>query len=75
MAVPEVFTGRDAALAWLDAERASLVAAVQMAADTGRYQAAMLLPLMLAEYLSWRRRFDDWITVTRTSAGRCPAPW
>ena len=43
--MPEEFTGRDAALDWLDAERASLVAAVSMAADTGRDQAAMHLPL------------------------------
>ncbi len=67
MVVPERFTGRDAALAWLDAERASLVAVVQMAADTGRGQAALHLPLLLAEYFSWRRRFDDWIATTTLS--------
>ena len=67
MAVPGELTGRDAALQWLDAERASLVAAVQMAADTGRGQAALRLPLLLAEYLSWRRRFDDLIATTTLS--------
>jgi tetratricopeptide (TPR) repeat protein len=67
MAVPEEFTGRDAALEWLDAERASLVAAVTMAADTARDQAAMRLPLLLAEYLIWRRQFDDWLAVTTLS--------
>ncbi len=67
MAVSGQFTGRDAALAWLDAERASLVAAVQMAADTGRGQAARRLPLLLAHYFSWRRRFDDWIATTTLS--------
>ena len=41
MAVPEQFTGRDGALEWLDTERASLVAAVMMAADTGRDQVAL----------------------------------
>jgi tetratricopeptide (TPR) repeat protein len=66
-AVPDMFTGRDDALAWLDAERPSLVAAVQMAAGTGRDQAALRLPLLLAEYLSWRRRFDDWLAVTTIS--------
>ena len=45
MPVPAEFTGRDDALAWLDAERPSLVAAVTMAADTGRDQIAMRLPL------------------------------
>ena len=36
------FTGRDSALAWLDAERPSLIAAVTMAASTGRDEIAML---------------------------------
>ena len=66
-AVPDTFTGRDDALAWLDAERASLVAAVGMAADTGRDQAAMDLALALAEYFEWRRRFDDWLATAAIS--------
>ena len=74
MAVPAEFTGRDGALAWLDAERASLVAAVTMAADTGRDQACLHLPLALAEYLAWRRRFDDWLAVTSYQPGCRPAP-
>ena len=61
------FADRDSALAWLDAERANLVAAVQLAAYTGRDLTALHLPLLLAEYFSWRRRFDDWITATTTS--------
>jgi tetratricopeptide (TPR) repeat protein len=69
MAVPEQFTGREDALALLDAERASLVAAVSMAANTGRDQAALYLPLLLAEYFSWRRRFDDQIVTTTISLG------
>ncbi len=60
-AVPEQFTGRDNALDWLDAERASLVAAVSMAAGTGQDQAAVRLPVALAEYFDWQRRFDDWL--------------
>jgi tetratricopeptide (TPR) repeat protein len=69
--VPAEFTGRDDALAWLDAERPGLIAAVMMAAATGRHQEAMRLPLNLGEYLDWRRRFDDWLAVlavSRTSA-------
>ena len=27
----------------------------------------MLLPLQLGEYLSWRRRFDDWLAVASIS--------
>ena len=65
--VPAIFTVRDNALAWLDAERPSLIAAVTMAASTGRDQIAMLLPLSLAEYLTWRRRFDDWLSITMIS--------
>ncbi len=61
------FTGRDAALDWLDTERASLVAAVTMAAATGRDQAALRLPLRLASYLDWRRRVDDWLATTTIS--------
>jgi len=63
----EALTGRDGALAWLDAERPSLVAAVSMAAATGRYQAAMRLPLLMAEYFDWRLRFDDKLTTTTVS--------
>ena len=39
------FADRADALAWLDAERPSLIAAVTMAANTGRDQIAMRLPL------------------------------
>jgi tetratricopeptide (TPR) repeat protein len=71
--VPGEFTGREDALAWLDAERPSLIGAITLAAGTGRDQAAMRLPLLLSEYLSWRRRFDDMLTVltiSRESAQR-----
>jgi tetratricopeptide (TPR) repeat protein len=71
--VPGEFTGRDDALAWLDAQRPNLIAAVAIAAATGRDREAMNLPLVLSMYLSWRRRFDDWLTVltiSRESARR-----
>jgi tetratricopeptide (TPR) repeat protein len=61
------FTSREDALAWLDAERPNLVAAVTMAASTGRDEIAMQLPLRLSEYLSGRQRFDDWISTTMIS--------
>jgi len=51
-AAPEGFASRRSALDWLDAERASLIAATSMAAATDRDQLAMQLPLVLAEYLS-----------------------
>ena len=65
--LPAEFTGRDDALAWLDAERLNLIGAVAMAAVTGRGQIAVRLPLILGTYLSWRRRFDDWLTVLAVS--------
>ncbi|MEV0174828.1 tetratricopeptide repeat protein [Streptomyces sp. NPDC050803] len=67
MAEPERFADRPQALAWLDRERAGLVAAVQWAGE-GRYAHwAMRLALSLAEYLEWRRYFDDAITVAGTA--------
>ena len=67
MPTPAGFAGRAEALAWLDAERPSLIAAVPLAAATGRDQIALRLPLYLSEYLSWRRRFDDWLTILAIS--------
>ena len=67
MPLPAGFAGREEALAWLDAERPSLIAAVPMAAATGRDQIALHLPLSLGEYLAWRRRFDDWLTILAIS--------
>ena len=51
--------GRPQALAWFDAERASLVAAASMAARSSRTEFALDLPILMAEYLDWRRQFDD----------------
>ena len=65
--VPAGFSGREEALAWLDAERPSLIAAAVMAARTGRDQYALHLPLNLSQFLDWRRRFDDMLTVLAIS--------
>lgn len=66
-AVLHEFADRSSALGWLDAERAGLVAVISMAADAGRDQFVMRLPLVLAEYLQLRRRFDDWLAITTIS--------
>ena len=66
-AVPQEFADRDDALAWLDAERPALTAAVGLAAATGRDQAAIRLAHCLGVYLNWRRRFDDWLAVLNIS--------
>lgn len=67
IAVPEESTDRDGALAWLDAEWPCLTAMAQMAADTGREQAAKSLPLLMAQYLGFRGRFDELLAVTSVS--------
>ncbi len=61
---PTAFISLDEALAWLDAERPSLIAMVGIAAGTGRDQAGASLPLSLAQYLTRRQLFDDLLTVT-----------
>ncbi|MFE9606720.1 tetratricopeptide repeat protein [Streptomyces hokutonensis] len=61
--VPERFGDRAEALAWLDSERAGLVAAVQWAREERYAATAVLLSQRLGEYLDWRRFFDDKITV------------
>src|ERR1700749_1503362 len=63
--VTREFNDRNGALAWLDAERVSLVAAVRMAADAGRNHAAQSLPLLMAYYLGFRSLFDDLLVISR----------
>ncbi|MFG2133802.1 SAV_2336 N-terminal domain-related protein [Streptomyces sp. NPDC048751] len=60
---PGRFATRAEALAWLDAERAGLVTAVQWARQQRFADAAMRLAGSLTEYLSWRRHYDDWLAV------------
>jgi tetratricopeptide (TPR) repeat protein len=67
--VPDRFADRDRALAWLDAERPNLLAAVTLAADTGHLDTVEGLSLALAEFLSWRHHLSDWL-VTATTAVR-----
>jgi len=52
----------------LDAERPTLIAAVTLAAATGRADTAVFLVLRLAVFLDWRRHFDDMITTGQAAA-------
>ncbi|MEU5144033.1 tetratricopeptide repeat protein [Streptomyces sp. NPDC021139] len=61
------FRGREEALAWFDAERAGLVAAARWAPDRQPAADAVRLAGALGEYLDWRRRFDDAVTVYRAA--------
>ncbi|WP_405648645.1 tetratricopeptide repeat protein [Streptomyces sp. NBC_00019] len=64
---PQGLQDRQAALDWLDAERPGLVAAVQWARETRYADRAVRLAARLAAYLEWRRRYHDWITVSRAA--------
>ena len=65
--VPRRFAGRAEALGWLDGERSGLVAAVGWA-DRERFASvAVRLAACLAEYLEWRRYFEDWVVVGRAA--------
>ena len=75
--LPVEFTSRDEALAWFDAERATLVAVTGMAAEHGRDDIAHHLPARLGEYFSWRRHLDDWLvtaTISKEAAARLRDP-
>ncbi|GGS97094.1 hypothetical protein GCM10010206_69760 [Streptomyces cinerochromogenes] len=67
MEEPERFAERGQALAWLDGERAGLVAAVEWGREERYADAAVRLAQCLGEYLLWRRYFDDWITVAEAA--------
>ncbi|MGW3117519.1 tetratricopeptide repeat protein [Streptomyces sp. NPDC001107] len=67
MPVPELFGDRGRALAWLDGERAGLVAAVKWAREERFAEAGVGLAWHLTEYLLWRRYFDDGIAVAEAA--------
>ncbi|MEV6498315.1 tetratricopeptide repeat protein [Streptomyces prunicolor] len=67
MPIPGRFGDRAEALGWLDSERAGLVAAVGWAEWERFVDTALRLAALLAEYLDWRRYFDDWVTVGRVA--------
>ncbi|WP_370961743.1 AAA family ATPase [Amycolatopsis sp. cg9] len=61
------FAGWDEASAWLDAERACLVAAVAVAGETSRDRTAVDLAAALSGLLSWRRQVADWVGVAEVA--------
>jgi tetratricopeptide (TPR) repeat protein len=58
---PVPFTDASAAVAWLDTERANLVAAIQSAAAVGPHEMAWLLADALRGYFASRRHAVDWL--------------
>jgi tetratricopeptide (TPR) repeat protein len=63
--VPSRFTDRDAALAWLDVERANLMAAVALAAATHRHAHTTRLAGALDNFLHWRRHLADRVAIAQ----------
>lgn len=65
--LPMTFADRAEALAWLDRERAGLVAAVQWGGEERFASGAVDLADYLGMYLEWGRHFDDWIVISRAA--------
>ncbi|MFH8935095.1 tetratricopeptide repeat protein [Streptomyces griseosporeus] len=66
-AEPERFADRGRALAWLDSERAGLVAAALWSREERYADTVVGLALCLWTYLDWRRYFDDLIMISRAA--------
>ncbi|CAL9376774.1 tetratricopeptide repeat protein [Streptomyces sp. enrichment culture] len=66
------FDGPEDALRWLDGERTGLISAALWAADPAHARDGLGLALGLHGYLTWRRYFDDAVSVYRcaTEAAR-----
>ncbi|MEU5858931.1 tetratricopeptide repeat protein [Nocardiopsis dassonvillei] len=62
--IPDRFPDQKTALAWLDAERTTLVTAALAAPAIGHIEAAIGLPLHLASYLNRGRHFEDMAQVS-----------
>ncbi|WP_189453297.1 ATP-binding protein [Streptomyces abikoensis] len=61
------FATREEAVAWLDDERANLVAASVAAPGLGARKLSLILFETLSGYFSLRRHFDDWLLVGATA--------
>lgn len=63
-----LFTSRDEALDWLDAERPNLTGAVLLAAEVGCHELAVDLSVALSTFLRIRNHSDDYIVTATTGA-------
>ncbi|WP_345650855.1 tetratricopeptide repeat protein [Streptomyces siamensis] len=65
---PDLFTNRAEALAWLNAERASIVASFKWEVDRSHAETTVHLARALdGYYLNWRHHYDDWLTIGTTA--------
>ncbi|MFD9103953.1 tetratricopeptide repeat protein [Streptomyces virginiae] len=69
-AVSALFTDREQALTWFDAERENLLASIHTHART---RTASTLGFALGRYLEWRRRLQDLMTVRAHALEACQA--
>ncbi len=67
------FHTRSDALQWIDTERANIVSAVGVAAETGYHVRAVNLALDLHEYFDLRKHWADWISVHEQALGSAQA--
>jgi tetratricopeptide (TPR) repeat protein len=63
------FESRAQAIAWLDTERANLLATIQWAVDASHSTTVIELGYVLGRYLYFRRYFDDFVAVSRYVQG------
>ena len=71
---PLTLTGYEQALAWCDAEHASVVACIRSAAQTGHDDIAWQLPVASFGYFDLRKPWAEWIACARialSAARRC----
>ncbi|MFF0426984.1 tetratricopeptide repeat protein, partial [Streptomyces sp. NPDC004520] len=66
-----LFTSRQDALAWFDAERENLLATAH--ADLDAHKETARLGFALGRYLEWRRRFQDLLTIRAYALDACQA--
>jgi DNA-binding SARP family transcriptional activator/Tfp pilus assembly protein PilF len=71
--LPEI-DGPDSALAWLDAERPNLVAAVLAAVEAGHRERAWLLADLLRAYFYYHRHDVDWLTTSNAGLSAAGHP-
>ncbi|MEV6008865.1 tetratricopeptide repeat protein [Streptomyces sp. NPDC051976] len=69
LTLPDTFTDRDQALAWLDAERNNLVAAATAA--PAQHAAATGLVLALGAFFDLRQYANDWIHLSTVAVAVC----
>ncbi|XVV02699.1 NB-ARC domain-containing protein [Actinosynnema sp. CA-248983] len=61
MPQPRRFDSGEEALQWFEAELTNLPAAVQHALTTGIHDVAFGLPMVMGDYLYWRRPWEMWV--------------